>query len=78
MWDKIKLVYGGYDNERRDEVESLRGKYYDMRMKEGENVAQIKVIGGKIVEYEIVSKVLRILFLVYAIKVSDTRSKSHA
>lgn len=57
MWDKIKLVHGGDNNVRRAKVESLRGKYDDMRMKEGEHVAQcvnrikyvvsgIRVVGG--------------------------------
>ena len=28
MWNKLKDIYGGYENVRRAKVESLRGKFY--------------------------------------------------
>ena len=40
IWDMLKLVHGGDDNVIRPKVEILRGKYDDIRMKEGENVGQ--------------------------------------
>lgn len=39
-WDKLTLVHDGDENVVRAKLESLRGKYDDMRMKEGENVEQ--------------------------------------
>jgi hypothetical protein len=79
MWDKLALVHGGDPNLLRAKVESLRGKYDDMRMKEGENVVHyvnqikevvsaIKVDGGFISYYDIVSNVLRTLLPIYVIK----------
>src|SRR5271156_227488 len=40
MWDKLKLVHGGDTNVLRAKVESLRGKFDDLRMKEGKNITQ--------------------------------------
>ena len=34
MWNKLKDIYGGDENVRRDKVESLRGKFDQMRMRE--------------------------------------------
>lgn len=38
MWEKFALFHGGDDNVLRAKVETLRGKYDDMQMKEGDNV----------------------------------------
>ena len=65
----------------REKVESLRGKFDDMRMQEGENIVQysnqikelvnsIKVDGGTISEEFVVRKFIRILLLIYASRVS--------
>ena len=81
MWDKLKLVHGGDDNVWRDKAKSLRGKYPNMGMKEGENVAQyvswikdfvsaIRVASGVNQDSKIVSKVLRTLLPMYANKFS--------
>ena len=40
MWDALHTIYGGDPNNIRDKSKSLRGKFDDMRMQEGENVAQ--------------------------------------
>lgn len=67
---------------KKAKEESLRGKYDDMRMMEGENITQygqrikevvrgIKSDGGTIVEDIVVSKMLRTLLSTYAIRVSD-------
>ena len=40
MWDGLATIYGGDTNILRAKVESLRGKFDDMRMEEGENIAQ--------------------------------------
>ena len=39
MWDALKKIYGGDKNVQRAKLESLRGKFDDMKMEEGENVA---------------------------------------
>ena len=48
MWDDLKTIYGGDKNVQRAKLESLRGNFDEMRMKEGENIAQyvarIKII----------------------------------
>ena len=40
MWDELALVHGSDEKVPRARVQSLRGKYDDMRMKVGENVMQ--------------------------------------
>lgn len=72
------LVHCGYENVLRAKVESLRGKYDDINMKEGKNYVQyesgikevlsvIKVVGGVISDTKVVSKVLITLLPMYAI-----------
>ena len=74
MWDTLANIYGGDTNVLRAKVESLRGKFDDMRMEEGENidqyVARIKEVVnairgdiGKIDNDTILRKVLRTLLL---------------
>ena len=86
MWKKLKEIYGGDDNVRRAKVESLRGQFDQMRMREDENIAKyverikasvsaIKAFGGKIEEETVISKVLRTLLLVYAIRVSAIQER---
>ena len=40
MWDTLHTIYGGDKNVLRAKAKSLRGKFDDMRMQEGENIAQ--------------------------------------
>ena len=40
MWDTLCSSYGGDTNVLRAKYESIRGKFNDMRMQEGESVAQ--------------------------------------
>ena len=40
MWDALKTIYGGEKNVQRAKSENLKGKFDDMRMEEGEIVAQ--------------------------------------
>ena len=40
MWDSLHYIHGGDKNVQRAKSESLRGKFDDMRMEEGENIAQ--------------------------------------
>ena len=81
MWKKLRDIYGGYENVRRGKEESLRGQFDQMRMREDKNVAKyvkrikasvsaIRTSGGEIKEETIVSKILRTLLPIYAIRVS--------
>ena len=40
MWDALKTIYGGDKNVQRAKLESLRGKFDEMRMEEGETFSQ--------------------------------------
>ena len=40
MWDALHTIYGGDKNVLRAKAKSLKGKFDDMRMEEGENIAQ--------------------------------------
>ena len=40
MWDALHIIYGGDKNVLRDKSKSIRGKFNDMRMQEGENISQ--------------------------------------
>ena len=39
MWDALNTIYGGDKTVQRAKLESLRGKFDDMKMEEGENIA---------------------------------------
>lgn len=80
MWDKIAQIYSGDVNVKRARPESLRGRFDDMKMREGENIMQytnrikevvhtIRGLDGVINEDTMVSKILRTLFPIYAIKI---------
>ena len=80
MWDALYTIYGGNVNVLRDKSKSLRGKFDDMRMQEGDSVSQycsrIKFCVnarresiGKINDDTILRKILRTLLLIYSIRV---------
>ena len=77
----LHIIYGGDKNVQRAKSKSLRGKFDDMRMEEGENIAQyfarikevvsaIRCINGLIDDDTVLSKVLRTLLPIYTIRVS--------
>lgn len=81
VWDTLENIYGGDEHVKQAKEESLRGKFEDMQMVEGETIPQyririkivvrdIKSAGGKMEDSTVVSKVLRSLLLVYAIRVA--------
>ena len=81
IWDSLATIYGGDTNVLRAKAESLRGKFDDMRMEEGENIAQyvenIKEVvnakrgaTGKINDDIVLRKVLRTLLPIYVIRFS--------
>ena len=40
MWDALNIIYGRDKNVQRAKSKSIRGKFDDMKMEEGENIAQ--------------------------------------
>ena len=81
MWDALSTIYEGHKNVQRVKVESHRGKFDDMRMEEGENVAQyvsrikevvsaIRSVVGHLDDDTILRKFLITLLSIYAIRVS--------
>ena len=81
MWDAMTTIYGGDKNIKRAKSESLKGKFDDIRMEEGENIAQyvarikelvntITKANGKLDNDIVLSKFLRTLLPIYAIRVS--------
>ena len=81
MWDALKTIYGGDKNVQRAKSKILRGKFDEMRMEEGETIAQyiarikevvsaIRGVDGIIDDDTILSKFIRILLHVYDIRVS--------
>lgn len=84
MWDALHTIYGGEQNVQRVKFESLKGKFDDMRMEEGENFAQyvarikevvsaIKGATSQIDDDTMLRKVLRTLLPIYAIRFSITQ-----
>ena len=80
MWETLSNIYGGDDNFKRAKRESLRGKFDDMRMEEGENAAQygarmkevvssIRSLGGQLSEETVCSRYLRTFLPIYVIRV---------
>ena len=80
MWEGLQTIHGGDKNVQRANSEILRGKFDDMRMEEGENIAQyvarikevvsvIKGATGHIDDDTTLTKVLRTLLPIYAIRV---------
>ena len=80
MWDALTTIYGGDTNVLRDKAKSLKGKFDDMRMQEGETIAQysprikdgvnaIRGATGTIYDDTILRKTLRTLLPIYAIRV---------
>ena len=49
MWDAIEKIYGVDKNVIRAKYKSLRGKFDDMRMQEGENIIQYCAIVKEVV-----------------------------
>ena len=81
MWKKLKEIYGGDDNVKRAKDESPGGQFDQMKMREDENIASYverikasvsatRASRGKIEDKTVLSKVLRTLLPIYAIRVS--------
>ena len=80
IWDVLTTIYGGDTIVLRAKAESLTGKFDDMRMEEGENIAQyvsrikevvntIRGAIGHIDDNTMLSKVLRTLLPIYVIRI---------
>lgn len=79
IWDTLATIYARDVNVLGEKAESLKGKFDEMKMQEGENIAQycgrikyvvnsIRGAYGIIEDETIISKVFRNFFPIYAIK----------
>jgi len=88
IWDKIVLSYEGDDQVKRAKLQTLRIQYENLRMHNGESVAnyflhideivnRMKNLGEEIKEVTLVEKVLRSLSSKFESKVSAIEEKQN-
>ena len=79
-WEKLKITYEGASKVKKSKIQTYKGKFESLKMKEEENIAEylltvdeivnvFKGLGGEIKEKEVVEKVLRTLPIRYNPKV---------
>ena len=84
-WDKLKIIYEGESKVKESKLQTYKGQFESIKMKEEENISEyllrvdefvnaIRGLGGKLKEKEVVSKVLRTLPMRYDPKVSTLNS----
>ena len=70
--EKLKIIYEGVSKFKQSKIQTYKGQFESLKMKEEENIAEcilrvdeifhaIRVLGGVIKEREVAEKVLRIL-----------------
>ena len=75
-WEKLKCVYEGAPKVKESKIDTYKGQFENLNMKEEENIAEyllrvdqivnsIRGIGGEIKEKYVVEKVLRTLPMKY-------------
>ena len=80
-WDKLKIIYEGESKVKESKLQTYKGQFESIKMKEEENIGEyllrvdevvnaIRGLGEKLKEKEVVSKVLRTLPMRYDPKVS--------
>ena len=78
MWDTLCTIFVGDTNVLRAKSESLRGKFDDMRMQEGENVAQycsrIKHCWKKMINYVLHFMLQKMLYHFHSMYVEFTQA----
>ena len=71
-WDKLKIIYEGESKVKDSKLQTYRGQFESIKMKEEENVGEyllradevvnaIRGLGGKLKEKEVVRKVLSLM-----------------
>ena len=81
-WEKIKCVYEGEPKVKESKLQTYKGQFENLKMKEEENITEyllrvyeivnaIRGIGGEIKEKDVVNKVLITLPIRYESKVSS-------
>ena len=81
IWDKLKNIYEGDDKVKGAKLQTYRGQFENLKIKEGENIATyflrvdetmniIKGLGEKIEESVIVKKILSSLPMIFYSKIS--------
>ena len=85
-WHKLKIIYEGKSKVKESKIQTYRGQFESLKMKEEENVGEyllrvdevvnaIRGLGGKLKEKEVVSNVLRTLPMRYDPKVSTLEER---
>ena len=80
-WEKLKCVYEGAPKFKQSKLQTYKGKFEILKIKDEENIAEyhlrvneivnsIRVIGGEIKEREVFDKVLRTLPMKFDSEVS--------
>jgi hypothetical protein len=86
IWDKLKVIYEGDGKVKQAKIQTYRGKFESLKMKEEENIAEyfqrvdeivnsIRALGEEIKDKIIVQKVLRSLPMRYDAKVSTLEDR---
>ena len=79
--DKLKIIYQGESKVKEPKLQTYKGQFKSLKMKEEENIGEyllrvdevvnaIRGLGGKLKEKEVVRKVLRTLPMIYDSNVS--------
>ena len=85
-WDKLKIIYEEASKVKESKIQTYKGKFESLKMKEEENIGEyllrvyevvnaIRGLGGKLKEREVVSKVLRSLPMKYDWNVSTLEER---
>ena len=88
IWDKINNIYEGDDKVKGAKLQTYRGQFENLKMKEEENIAAyflrvdeivniIKGLGEKIEELVIVQKILRSLPMRFDSKISAIEERTN-
>jgi hypothetical protein len=86
IWDKLKVIYEGDGKVKQEKLQTYRGKFESLKMKEEENIAEyfqrvdeivnsIRALGEELKDKIIVQKVLRSLPMRYDAKVSTLEDR---
>ena len=86
-WEKLKIAYKWASKVKKSKLQTYKGKFKSLKIKEEENIVEyllrvdeivnaIKGMGGEIKEKEVVEKLLRTLPMRYESKVSTIQKNN--
>jgi hypothetical protein len=88
IWDKVQNIYKGYSKVKGAKIQTYRGKFEQLKMKEDEDITTyflqvdeiinaIKGLGEEIKESIVVQKVPRFLPMIFDPKISALEERAH-